>query len=180
MSDYKTTNFDKVECSELKVAGTDVTAAMEELGTLNGLTASKDELNILDGVTANKDEINLLDGIPTAFVLTPAAGGANVCEVTIDSNVTRPVPLLVWLSDSATGEGLTGTAASGTVQAKAANGTVLGALTAKKCLVVQTKADGNFVLEITDTAKTAFVVCVSTLMGELLTQVTLETADYGA
>jgi hypothetical protein len=55
--------------------------------------------------------------------LAAAAGGTNVCEVTItfkDYNgdtFAGVVNFDVWLSDAATGAGLTGTSASGTVQA---------------------------------------------------------------
>ena len=92
---------------------------------------------------------------------SPAAGGANVCEVTITLNHTGralPIPTIfpVWLSDAATGAGLTATTASGTVTAKTASGTVIGTLTSKKALSVQSKADGTFILEITDSAKTGW------------------------
>ena len=98
-----------------------------------------------------------------------AAGGSNVCEVTItvldnEGNAVNPATtahlLNIWLSDDAQGEGLTATTASGTVTAKSAEGTDLTALTAKKHLIGVTKAGaGTFILEITDTAKTGFYVC---------------------
>lgn len=164
--------FDILSGSALKLAGTAVTA-----------TAT--ELNTLDGATATAAEMNTLAGQPYDYTITPAAGAANVCEITVQAkdangtNIAHAVPLLVWLSDSATGAGLTATAASGTVQAKAGSQD-LGVLTAKKALMVQTSAAGAYVLEITDTAKTAFKVCVQSLNGELPTIATLITADYGA
>lgn len=116
-----------------------------------------------------------------------AAGGANVSEVTItvvDSDgtaIAEPHVLEVWLSDAATGAGLTGTTASGTVTAKAASGAVFGTLEAKKALVVQTLATGVFVLEITDTGKTGFYVCAKNpATGKTEVSAQLETADYGA
>lgn len=86
----------------------------------------------------------------------------------------------LWLSDSAGGAGLTATAASGTVTVKSASGEVLGTLTAKKALIVQSLTTGIFTLEITDTAKTAFVVCAR-IPGNGLTKVvtTLSGASYG-
>ena len=135
------------------------------------VTSTAAELSKLHGVTATPAEINLLDDLPASCSLSSAAAGSNVSEVTIQAkdaagtNMARAVQLLVWLSDAATGVGLTGTQASGTVQAKAASGTDFAALTAKKALLVQTKADGSYILEITDTAKTGFYVCATPLRG---------------
>lgn len=115
--------------------------------------------------TSTKAELNLLDDLCASVTLTPAAGAANVCEVTLQAKdaagvaMTRAVMLLVWLSDAATGVGLTATTASGAVTAKASSGTDFGALTTKKALVAQTKTDGTFILSITDTGKTGFYVC---------------------
>lgn len=115
-----------------------------------------------------------------------ASAAANVCEVTItavDSDgtaVAAPVLLDVWLSDAATGVGLTGTTASGTVTAKAASGAVFSTYTAKKDLRVQTLATGVFVLEITDTAKTGFYVAAThPVTGAAVVSDQLVTADYG-
>jgi hypothetical protein len=95
--------------------------------------------------------------------------------------MTRPVLFLLHLSDDATGLGLTATDASGTVTAKAASGTDFGVLTAKKALLAQTKADGSFILEITDTAKTSFYVIATPLVGCAPSgSAALITADYGA
>ncbi len=79
--------------------------------------------------------------------------------------MTRAVLFLLYLSDASTGIGLTGTTASGAVTAKAASGTDFGAITAKKALIAQTKADGSFILSITDTAKTGFYVCAVPMRG---------------
>lgn len=117
---------------------------------------------------------------------TPAAGGANVSEVTIQlkdgdgTNIATARNLEIWLSDAATGLGITGTTASGTVQAKAASGTVLTAVTAKKHILAQTLANGSFVLEITDTAKTGFYVAVrNPTTGGIHVSAQLVTGNYG-
>jgi predicted RecA/RadA family phage recombinase len=116
--------------------------------------------------------------------MAAAAGAANVTEVTITvvdgagNTVAGVNHLDVWLSDDADGEGLTGTTASGTVQAKAASGTVLSAMVAKKALRVQTLKTGVFVLEITDTAKTAFKVAAN-IAGKTAVGLTLATGNYG-
>lgn len=128
-----------------------------------------------------------LTGAPVSVGFAAAAGGANVCEVTLTVRdnkgvaVAAPHNMTVWLSDAATGAGLTGVTASGTVTAKAASGAVLGTLTAKKALSVQTLATGVFVLEITDTAKTAFYVCAGVPgSGKISISAALTTGNYGA
>lgn len=131
-------------------------------------------------------ELNLNDNAPGSIAFAAAAGGTNVAEVTITvkdaagATIAAPFTLTVWLSDAATGAGLTGTTASGTVTAKAASGAVFGTLTAKKALVVQTLATGIFVLEITDTAKTGFYVCASLpSVGSTKVSAQLVTGNYG-
>jgi hypothetical protein len=122
-----------------------------------------------------------------SFTFTPAAGAANVCDVTIQAvnasgdSVAGVFNLDVQLSDAATGVGLTATSASGTVTAKSASGAVIGTYTAKKALRVQTLADGSFVLEITDTAKTGFYpVAIQPASGQAIVGDQLVTADYGS
>jgi hypothetical protein len=168
----------------LTVGGTTIDA---NTLAMDGLTASAAELNKLDNCTATTAELNLVDGQPATVAFAIAAGGANVAEVTITvkdaagATLTGIRNLEVWLSDAATGAGLTGTTASGTVQAKSASGTVLTALTAKKHLTVQTLAAGTFVLEITDSAKTGFYVAVKNPMsGAPIVSTQLVTGSYGA
>ena len=123
--------------------------------------------------------------LPAQFSFTPAAGASNIADVVIQVkdahgvNVAKPVLITVWLSDAATGLGLTGTAASGTVQAKSASGAVVGTLEAKKALVVQTLATGAFTLEITDTSKTKYYIGAS-IGGAQTVSAQLETTDYGS
>lgn len=119
------------------------------------------------------------------YTITP--GASNVCDAQIKllnghgEIVESPVMIDIWLSDSLDGSGLTATNASGTVQAKSASGQDVGIYTAKKALKVQTKADGTYTLEITDTAKTGFYVCCQLpLSGLPVVSAQLQTADYGA
>lgn len=123
---------------------------------------------------------------PISATFSPAAGAANVNLTTITitdghgNAVAGPVNFTLILSDAATGIGLTSTSASGAVAA-GAKGTVLGALTAKKALFCQTDADGQFILSITDTAKTAFYIAVEpTFSNQITVSDALETADYGS
>lgn len=130
-----------------------------------------------------------LSGVARAVALTfvPAAGAANVCDVVITAvdnagdAVALAHPLLIWLSDDAQGEGLTGTGASGTVQAKSGGGTDHSVLTAKKEFHAISLATGIYTLEITDTAKTAFYVCAALFGGQAFgVSDVLATGDYGA
>ena len=158
-----------------------------DLVKLHAVTSSAAEMNLLTGATATAAEHNLLVGLPASVTFTYAAGASNVAEVTLQAknaagtNMARACLLMVWLSDSSAGTGLTGTAASGAVAAKAASGTDMGILTAKKCWIVQTKTDGTYVLSITDTGKTTYYVCVAPLRGGApsISRI-LATGDYGA
>ena len=136
-------------------------------------------------LTAAKLEVG---GAVTAanLTFTPAAGGTNIADVVIrvvDSAgdlLAGAWVLDIWLSDAASGAGLTGTTASGTVTAKSASGAVVGTYEAKKALKVQTLATGIFTLAITDTAKTAFRVCGAVpSTGATAVSAALLTANYG-
>lgn len=124
---------------------------------------------------------------PASVTISAASAAANVCEVTFtvyDGNGNKVddgvVPLEVYLSDDAKGSGLTGTGASGTVQAKSSAGTDLETVTSKKHLRVMTKKDaGTYVLEITDTSKTGFYPCAVVGGGNLFTGDQLVSGDYG-
>ena len=119
------------------------------------------------------------------FSFAAAAGAANIAEVTItakdqgSTTVAAVHQFGVWLSDSATCAGHTATAASGTVQAKAASGLVVDVQVAKKAVMAQTLATGVFILEITDTAKTGFFVCAQSPSGLAIASSQLVTGSYG-
>jgi hypothetical protein len=119
----------------------------------------------------------------TGATAAVAAGAANVSLVTITARnrngAAVPYAMFdVYLSDSAVGDGHTATAASGTVVNNGA-GQDLEVVTAKKHLRVQAGSAGTYVLEITDSAKTAFKVFV-TVSGNPRLVATLATASYGA
>lgn len=187
-----------IPAGAFKLGGVAVTATAAELNALHSqgvvaadaaklhaLTASAAELNILDNATCTYHDLNANKEIPFDYTLTPAAGAANVCEVTIQAkdpggtNIAHVVPLLVWLSDAATGAGLTGHAADA-LGVKAASGALLNALTANQVLLIQTLANGSAVIQITDTHKSLFKVCVQSLQGETPTIATLIAGNYGA
>jgi hypothetical protein len=110
-----------------------------------------------------------------------APGAANISLVSI--SITRndgPAGVHVcdmWLADAASGAGITAVTASGAVAA-GASGVVLQIITASKVFKIQTTAAGLFILSITDSAKTPFVVCVE-IEGRAYPLITLTTANYG-
>jgi len=152
------------------------------------VTGSAPTCTLLESSATTSAELDVLDGTVSSVTFTPAAGGANVSEVTIaffdaaGSAITSNLVFEWWLSDAATGLGITGTAASGTVAVKSGEGSDLSVLTAKKHTVSQTKASlGTYVLEITDTSKTGFYVCVKhPVTGVIQVSDALVTADYGS
>ena len=135
-------------------------------------------------------------GRPFSVTMTPAADAAasNSTTVTVQivdyfgTSVAGVFNFDIWLSDAATGAGLTATTASGTVaNGGNAGGTVVTAAgadfatyTAKKALYVQTDATGKYTLKITDTAKTAFkVAAINPADGQTVVGATLSAANYG-
>lgn len=125
------------------------------------------------------------EAVPSKLNFSIAPGAANICEVTIsatdgESNILNPVMFDLILSDVDSGEGLTAVTASGTVQPKAASGVLISELVAKKAFTFQALATGDFVLEITDTAKTGFYVGVlNRYTGLMDVSRQLITVDYG-
>jgi hypothetical protein len=124
-------------------------------------------------------------GFAVLATITPAAGSANVSLVSIQltdasgANLAVVVPVDVWLSDAATGIGLTGTTASGAVAA-GTSGTDLGVLTTKKANRSITDATGLYILSITDSAKTGFFVCCSIPgSGEIFVSAALTAGNFG-
>lgn len=123
-------------------------------------------------------------GWPATTTFAAASGILNAAEVTITAvdqagvTVAAVSHLDVWLSDSATCAGITGTTASGTVQAKAASGRDVVVYTAKKSLRVETLATGVYILEVTDSAKTGYFVCAA-VAGKAAASAQLVTGNYG-
>lgn len=137
-------------------------------------------------VAATAAELNNRDHLqPALATISAAAGATNVCEVTVTikdgtgTAVTGPVVFDLLLSDSATGAGLTATTASGAVAAKASSGTDLSTLVSKKALKVQSKADGTYILSITDSSKTGFYPVVQIPGLKAIVGSQLVTGNYG-
>lgn len=161
---------------------TTVAAGNQLIGAATEVAANPTDVG---SVKLNGSPIIPIAGAADTASAVVTAAAANVSEIAITvkdgagNAVAKVHNIDVWLSDDADGQGLTGTTASGTVQAKAASGTVLDAMVAKKALRAQTLKTGVFTLEITDTAKTAFKVCAS-IAGRTVVLATLAAASYGA
>ncbi len=139
-------------------------------------------LNLQGTATAQRDGVNA----PATISFSAAAGASNVTEVTatvkdaVGNALAGVFNFDLWLSDAATGAGLTGITASGAVAAKAASGTDLVTLVAKKAIRVQTLATGAYILSITDTAKTGFYPCAQIPgVGTTAIGTQLVTGNYG-
>lgn len=116
---------------------------------------------------------------------SPAQGTTNQTLVTIQVKdgagvaIARNFEMLVYLSDSAVGDGLTATTASGTVGAGSA-GTDLSAKVSKKAIDVLTDATGKYILAITDSSKTLFyVVATCPGTGNIQVAAQLVAGNYG-
>lgn len=114
-----------------------------------------------------------------------ATDGTNATLVTMTIRNAQGVPsgvkvFDVYLSDATSGFGVTATIASGAVADKTSGttGQVINALITKKYIKVMSTAAGTYQLSITDTAKTAFKVCVN-IDGMTSVVATLATASYG-
>ncbi len=140
----------------------------------------------LASITPTAAELNLVDDHPANIGFAATSGSTNVCEVTVTAKdaagtaMARAIPIDLWLSDAANGLNVTATTASGAVAAKASSGTDLGVLTTKKVLRVLTKADGTYILSITDSAKTGFYVAAAVPgTGKVCVSAQLVTGNYG-
>lgn len=119
-----------------------------------------------------------------SFSFAAAASGVSECTIAVKDGagvaITTPQFIDFWLSDAATGLGLTGTVAT-TLAAKGASGTIVNVLTAQKAGLVQTLADGTFVAVITNAAKTLYYVAAYLpSIGKTFVSRVMVAGDYGA
>lgn len=148
----------------------EVTSADGEVtgrSTVTGLrgSATGADLTKLAAITADAGEINVLDelGVTVTIALTAGAVNTLVATITVKNSAAVTVAavheLEVWISDAASGIGLTADAFSGAVTAS--TGAIHTALTAKKHVLAATAATGILVIEVVDTAEPAdiYVAC---------------------
>lgn len=135
-------------------------------------------------VQAGNTPAFVVPGSASSIAISNGPGASsNIANVTFQitdaggNNVSGVFLLDIYLSDAATGIGLTATTASGGIAAAASGGTVLDVLVAAKYLKVQTNATGAFILAITDTAKTAFYP-VGSRGSNIVVGAQLTTASY--
>lgn len=146
--------------------------------------------NGFDNPVGDKDNAPFINSqlVPVNTGYSIVAGptqSVSTCEVTITvldgHGVLFPegTPIMVWLSDNATGIGLTIVSATDT-RPKSGSGALFGTLTAKKALIVQTLGNGSLILEIRDNTKPEIYVAVqSPFSGITKVSRQLMTTDYG-
>jgi hypothetical protein len=127
-----------------------------------------------------------INGVPVALsaTFTPAAGASTICNVTIQLqdlasvNCSTVFDLTVWLSDSSVGAGFAAHVPTGGITVT--SGTSVFSKVTNIAIEALTTATGSMVLQITDTARTAYFVCTE-LPGTGLVAVSaqLVTANYG-
>ena len=121
---------------------------------------------------------NVTISIPVA---SATADGTEVTITVVDADgvaVAARHTLNVWVSDDATGDGLTATNASGALTA--VTGTILTALTAKKHILANTASTGILKLLLVDSANTAGerFCCTNPINGKLVLGSSTVTASY--
>lgn len=124
-------------------------------------------------------------GIPYGVGITNGVGAsANIANVSFQLQdvdgvaIAAPFAFDLYLSDSATGAGITATTPSGGIAAVSTDGTILGVGTTSKAVSVITNASGLFELAITDTAKTGFYPVAVLRNGAIQVGAQLTTASY--
>ena len=156
-----------------------ITASVAELNVLDGITSDVDELNILDGVTSDASELNILDGVTAtaedlntvenqvadvAFVIGSPATVVNVALQLKDADgndIAEISHIHAYLSDTiTTGLGISGTAPATSV-AIGADGAIIVEEVSKLAWWLQSEADGDIDLDITEVgAETWYMVVV--------------------
>ena len=130
---------------------------------IDAVTASQQDSDAqLDDLAANLTatgaELNTLDNVVASVSWAVTAGAANICILTgtikdaAGATIAAVRNLMVYISEAATGIGIT--ADSYSTGAALSDGTG-AALVANKVFLVQTGTDGVFAISITDTAKPA-------------------------
>lgn len=113
----------------------------------------------------DKDRGLIVRAQSDGVLITVAPGAANTCVATLQLQNNEGAPVAsatnidVWVSDAATGIGLTATA--NTSEITATSGTLFGIYTTEKAWRVQTDTTGKAVLIITDTGKHATFVAAN-------------------
>lgn len=148
-------DFGKLYADKLIVADTDLTDAIAELATLDGLTASVTELNatanLAVGATISLDaEGTTAANTIRASVQLEDADGNNISGIRVVD---------FYISDDSGGDGLCTTAPNNNIAA-GAEGTLLEEFTTDKSGRFYSNATGAFDLDISDTGTPTFYLVV--------------------
>ena len=153
------TDLDIASGSDLKLAGT-------------AISATAAELNVVDGITATVSELNALDAAPldVDFVIGSEAG--NVINVALQLNdadgtaLATRAAVLAYLSDDANGDSLAATAPDGGV-AIGTDGVAIPIVAGKAFLLIS-EADGDIDLDITETGAATWYLVIVLPNGKLV------------
>lgn len=137
-----TTNYDKLDVDELDVAGVDVTDAIAEMATLDGLTATAAELNMAADISSNSAEYTVT--APAAIPTTVQYVELNHASTAIEKTIASLVPhrgFMVVKNTSASGTA----AHTVTVTTGTWDGTnkVITLNAPKECIIVHIDSAGN-------------------------------------
>lgn len=126
-------------------------------------------------VTSNASELNSLDGVDTSWqtlvpdtsgpAFTIGAEGGNSINVAVQlqdatgTSIASSKVVLAYLSDSAVGDGIAGSAPNGDI-AIGTDGTILLEHTADKVFLIWTESDGQFDIDIGESGADTWYLCV--------------------
>jgi len=159
----------------IAMAGIPPTAATIIGDFIDAQQADDTELaDLAANLTATGAELNMLDNVMNSVTWAVTAGASNICIGTLTvkdaagATIAAPHTLLVYISEAATGIGITADTYS--TGASVTAGTQLIAETANKAWMVNTTAAGVAAISITDTAKPAdqYFVCINPKSGKMI------------
>lgn len=154
---------------------------------VNGRTLTGSEFDAIDGVTATAAELNILDDVCSTVAITLAASvttdGMDITFTVKDAAgvaIDAVHRLEWWISESATGQGLTADTYSGDVTT--GTGTELAEITSKKHFIGLTNASGVMVATAVASANPSdqYVVCAHPVTGKLIVSAVSGTNWEGA
>jgi hypothetical protein len=154
------------------------------MGTIpkkSGFGSRKRTTDILSGLVVGGHTIPTL--LTFVFAQNATQYGTE-CEISVCNKDGQVIPgihmLDVYLTDSATGEGLTATDPTGSVTAKSASGTIIQTAIAKKLFKVVTLPTGKFTLQIIDDSTPILLYVAAAIPGIGKIQVSRKTVagDY--
>lgn len=160
----------KLAVDDLTVKGTNITDAIVELATLDGLTATVDELNILDGATTTTAELNLNDNQVAGATFTINAEDSNTITVNVQLVDAAGAAMAIrcavgfYLSSDANGDAV---AVAATSLAAGADGNMQEFISNSSGRLVS-EADGDIDVVVGDTGTGAYYLVLIMPNGKLV------------